>query len=296
MLAISYCSTKTVLNCSGINEVLKWYFYFSCVFVTLEKGEGFGGKYVVSPLFWLPAIFTDWTLSAKHGHFSWSALMPPSFKTVWSWSLEESTEICHRQSCSMYVYYLKVFVWYFYGICMVLTEYLYPGCCVTGCASVWYWQSVFVFVFVFECICICICLCLCISRAHQFGIDRVFVYYLWGICVIFLTYLYDIDRVFVFPGCCVTECASVWYWQSGRHHWHPCPAIEYSPNPPTLCTPAFYQHQHHHCQYHLHHHHLPYGFHHQLLLSAIKSILTAGSFHLEAQVNSYIYYDLDNTK
>ena len=145
-------------------KLLKWYFYFSCVFLTLEKGEGFGGKYVVSPLFWLPAIFTDWTLSAKHGQFSWSAFMPPSCKTVWSRSLQESTEICQRQSCSMYVYYLKVFVWYFYGICMVLTEYLYPGCCVTGCASVWYWQSVFVFVFVFECICICICLCLCISR------------------------------------------------------------------------------------------------------------------------------------
>ena len=131
-----------------------------------------------------------------------------------------------------------------------------------SCVSVWHWKSVFVFLFVFECFCICICLCLCISRVlcDRVSISMVLTEYLCTNCKVFVWYFYGVDRVFVFPGCCVTECASVWYWQSGRHHWHPCPAIEYSPNPPTLCTPAFYQHQHHHCQYHLHHHHLPYVF------------------------------------
>ena len=48
MLALSYCSTKTVFDCSGINELFKVVFLFflcscSCVvFVTLEKEKDLG--------------------------------------------------------------------------------------------------------------------------------------------------------------------------------------------------------------------------------------------------------------
>ena len=42
MLAVSYCSTKTVLNCSGINEIFKVVFLFLRVCYSWERGGIWG--------------------------------------------------------------------------------------------------------------------------------------------------------------------------------------------------------------------------------------------------------------